>query len=355
MPLVSIITPTRNRPALLSEAIQSVLSQTFSDLEMLIVDDGSHPSVQPVVERFADSRLRYFFQQHGGCSAARNLAMQAARGKYIAFLDDDDLYHPEKLAREAAYLKTHPEIDMVGAGYRLLDRKNELITVHQPWLYTSELNANNCLNSSPLITCSVLLHRNVLHRLDHWFDPSFQQGEDTDFFMRLILTGARFAWVKKVHSDYRLLGKRDLTILLKIYPAYRRVLDKIFVRQDLPAHIAAQRQDVLTRLPLKFAWQAYTYQLDATAQRLLLRALLQEPRLANDLSYILLDELEKATRFSYYVEDPIQFIRYVFEHLPSPLRHLARHQQEMIDRVSRPPNPDSPVSYEDSKYEHGKS
>jgi len=336
MPTVSVITPTYNRSELLAQTIRSVLVQTFDDFEMLVVDDGSQESAQTIVKEVGDSRVRYIFQQHAGRSAARNCGLKAACGEFIAFLDDDDLYHPLKLAHETAFFSSNPDIELVGSGFRLLNNVDEVLTDWEPWLLKPILNAANCLYSCPLATCSVLIRRRALERMDQWFDPAFNMYEDSDFFLRLLLKGARFEWLRESLSDYRLSGERSLSVVPDMYKASRLVLEKIFKRTDLPPEIAGQQQDVLLHYNLTSAWRAYAYQLDITAQRSLLRALLQEPRLAEEMADRLLDSLSATARNTLYVRDASQYLDYVLDHLPAPLRHLAHRREELNKMISVP-------------------
>jgi glycosyltransferase involved in cell wall biosynthesis len=127
-----------------------VLAQTFEGWEMLIVEDGSDGAAGSVVAGFNDPRLRYIYQAHAGRSAARNRGLAAATGEFIAFLDDDDLYHPNKLAKEVAFLREHPEVDIVGSGFRLLERDGSVRTNWEPWLLKPDLNKTNCLYGCPI-------------------------------------------------------------------------------------------------------------------------------------------------------------------------------------------------------------
>jgi glycosyltransferase involved in cell wall biosynthesis len=98
-PIVSVIIPTYNAKALLVEAIDSVLSQTLTDFEVLVIDDGSTDGTAKAVKAIDDSRVHYYYKDNGGASSARNVGLDKAEGQYIAFLDSDDLYTPD-------YLKT---------------------------------------------------------------------------------------------------------------------------------------------------------------------------------------------------------------------------------------------------------
>lgn len=107
-PLVSVVIPTYNQPAFLREALDSVLAQTFADYEIIVVNDGSTDDTQEQLERYGD-RIRVITQDNQGIGRARNRGMDAASGRYIAFLDHDDLWHPAKLETQVAYMQEHPD------------------------------------------------------------------------------------------------------------------------------------------------------------------------------------------------------------------------------------------------------
>ncbi len=331
MPLVSIITATYNRPALLCEAIDSLLAQSFNDWEMVVLDDGSEPNVELVVATFSDHRLRYYYLDHGGLPAARNRGLELARGRYIGFLDDDDLYHPDKLAHEIAFLHANPEVKIVGSGYRLVDGTGNVRHIYEPWQRQPELNVANILYGVPIIPCSVLIAREAIERLDHHFDRAFDRGvgDDTDFFTRLILAGACFAWLPEVLSDYRRLHIRDGTVLLDSWHAYRQIYDKIFQLPDLSPEITRQRQSVLTHFELRYAWVAYATGATQAAQWFLLRALVQEPRLPGEQAQLIIEGVSAFAHNRIYVDDPAAYIDYILAHLPTPLQHLADRMAEI--------------------------
>lgn len=132
--LVSVVIPTRDRPRLLAEALGSALAQTWRDIEVLVVDDGSRPEARPVVERFDDRRVTYIRNDapRGG-AAARNRGIRASRGEYVAFLDDDDIWLPTKIEKQmAVFGRAPPEVGVVYCGNFVTDGKGSTLGVDHP-------------------------------------------------------------------------------------------------------------------------------------------------------------------------------------------------------------------------------
>ena len=103
--MVSIIIPTYNREKTILRAINSVLEQTYNDIEVIIVDDGSKDNTREIIESLNCSKIRYIYQENGGASKARNTGIRAAEGEYISFQDSDDYWYPDKLEKQLAKLK----------------------------------------------------------------------------------------------------------------------------------------------------------------------------------------------------------------------------------------------------------
>ncbi len=111
-PLVSVVMPTFNRAKLIVEAVRSVIEQSYQKVEIIVVDDGSTDNTKEVLEPFRNN-IHYLFTDNGGPAHARNIGMKAATGKYIAFLDSDDLYLPCKLELQVSFMERHPEVGLV--------------------------------------------------------------------------------------------------------------------------------------------------------------------------------------------------------------------------------------------------
>lgn len=109
---VSVIIPTYNRSNYVQQAVESVLNQTYNDYEILVIDDGSTDDTKRLLEKYAD-RIKYVYQTNQKVGAARNNGIRHAQGKYIAFLDSDDLWLPQKLERDVAYFEANPQVGLV--------------------------------------------------------------------------------------------------------------------------------------------------------------------------------------------------------------------------------------------------
>lgn len=130
-PLVSVCIPTFGQARWLAESLTSALDQTMSDLEVVVVDDASPDGTRHVVEAFRDPRVRYFRQPRTvGIAANRNACLQVARGRYVAWLDSDDVWEPSMLERQSSVLDARPEVGLVHGGFRLIDAEGDPV---RPW------------------------------------------------------------------------------------------------------------------------------------------------------------------------------------------------------------------------------
>jgi GT2 family glycosyltransferase len=188
-PAVSVIMAAFNGADHISETIASVLGQSFADFELIVVDDCSTDNTRQVLSGFADARLRVLStRENSGPVAARNLAAAAARGRYLAGLDQDDVCLPARFARQVAYLDAHPDVVVLGtatqrmAGGRLLaDRLGRRTT---PGFLRWMLHVSN-----PLVWSSVMLRMSAVERLAVFERVERQFAEDFDLYHRLAAAG----------------------------------------------------------------------------------------------------------------------------------------------------------------------
>lgn len=178
--------PVWNGDRYLVEAIESLLSQSLRDFELVIVDDGSEDRTREIVADYAqsDGRVRPVHAAHRGLVAALNNGCQVARGKYIARLDYDDIALPERLEKQAAYLEAHPRVAMVGAAFRYITAAGER-TIASVWPPTDDASIRQRLNEANCFChSSIMMRKDVVARVG-WYRQAFTDAEDYDLWMRL--------------------------------------------------------------------------------------------------------------------------------------------------------------------------
>jgi len=188
MSLVSVIIPVYNRLEYISEAIESVLAQTYKDYEIIIVNDGSSVNVEKVLSPYRNT-VKYFHQNHLGTAAARNNGINHSSGEYIAFLDDDDLFESEKLEKQVKKLEADPNLGFVFSDFYYFETKNpERKKIHSTKLSNVSRDefANSYFIHHDLAVSSFLVRRKSIESIG-LFDHNFDVNEDVDLWMRLFL------------------------------------------------------------------------------------------------------------------------------------------------------------------------
>jgi glycosyltransferase involved in cell wall biosynthesis len=193
MPAVSVITPAYNVAAYLGDAVRSALAQTFVDLELLIVDDGSTDGTAATAFQYAatDSRVRVLQKVNGGISSARNFALRQARGRFIAILDSDDVWLPEYLASQVEILEARPEVAIVtGNGWFLGGAADGELA--RPWPDARpHPDLASLLDDETAVFILSVFRRDVYEAIGE-FDESLRTNEDYDYWLRAACAGFRF-------------------------------------------------------------------------------------------------------------------------------------------------------------------
>lgn len=185
-PLVSVIIPTFNRAKLCARAIRSALAQTYSPLEVIVVDDGSTDgTAEAIAGEFGDS-IVLVRQPNGGVSAARNAGLARARGQYLAFLDSDDLWERDKVTHQVDWLEQNPDFGMIlcNIAVRGVDGANAGVIDRRPRLPRDGAILGDVIRNPSLVPSTVLIRRRVYEQLGG-FDPELRTAEDLDFHMRV--------------------------------------------------------------------------------------------------------------------------------------------------------------------------
>lgn len=256
MPLVSVIIPTYNRSQLLKQAIASVLSQTFADLEIWVVNDGSIDDTGEVVVAIGDPRVHYIYQVNSGLAAARNAGIRQAQGAYVAFLDDDDLWLAEKLERQVALFEQQPDLGLVTCGYQTINGQGVKLSEVRPWTWRPELTLNTWLFSCPTVPSAVMVRRDWLVKAELFDEGISRQAcgaEDWDLWLRLAVMGCPMAWTAEILCEYRIHSTSMVHHAARQRSSMLIVLDKLFKRDDLPAGVETAKNDVYSQALLRSA------------------------------------------------------------------------------------------------------
>jgi len=187
MPLISVILPVYNGETYLAEAIDSILAQTLRDFELIIVDDGSTDGSAQIIRAYAqhEPRIRSVkLEENVGLGAARNHGIAVARGKYLTFIDCDDVSAPQRLELQAGYLDAHPEIGVLGTcGQLLLEDLSTVIYVFRLPQQHAQI-AFDMLAGVAIILSSIMLRLDDARAVGGY--AKMRHGEDRDFSWRLL-------------------------------------------------------------------------------------------------------------------------------------------------------------------------
>ncbi|MCC5907089.1 MAG: glycosyltransferase family 2 protein [Balneolaceae bacterium] len=183
--LLSVIIPVYNGERYISDAIDSVLAQNYSPIEIIVVDDGSTDSTKKVLKKYKD-QIVYIYKKNGGISSARNAGLDAVKGEFIAFIDADDIWHPSKLKKQFSLFDEYKSLEIaIGLS---IDFEGTLIEKKEK---TFRLTLGNSLFKKP-----------VFKKVGR-FDEELELGEDTDWFFRARENNISVAVHKDVVTFYR--------------------------------------------------------------------------------------------------------------------------------------------------------
>ncbi len=331
MPQVSVIIPTRNRAQLLSEAIESVIDQTFSDFELIIVDDGSTDHTAEVVTGYRDRRVRYFPQEQQERGAARNRGVALSQGEFITFLDDDDWYMPKKLEIQVQALQANPNLGMVISGWDRVKESGEIVRSERPWLHHPNPALRDWLFAAMAHVAAVLIRRSWFD-LVGGFDHDLAPNEDTYLWFRLAQAGCPVAWVKEMVFRQRMHGNNSVRNLALVRKGKTAMLDTIFADNQLSTSLGMNKGSAYARVYLGFACLGYAADCIEDARLDLAEAVRLDPSLMENNADRILESVA-AYAWNHLTEDPNTFTNRVFLNLPDELSELKRLRRRAVTRT----------------------
>jgi glycosyltransferase involved in cell wall biosynthesis len=235
--LISVVIPTYNRAEVLLDAINSVLSQTYKNFEIIIVDDGSTDNTQEIIKKINDARIKYFYQENSGVSSARNKGIKTANGDYIAFLDSDDLWHPQKLEKQLAIFTKDKNIGLVSCNSLYQTFSGETVFVKKSFASNKKEVISYILSYPDKVytgTPTLMIKKDCFDKVGY-FDEQMSFCEDWDIFFRIALFYEIYfideilTYVRVQEDNSTKTGKSE-----KFGENYKKFLDKAFNNNDLP-------------------------------------------------------------------------------------------------------------------------
>ena len=240
-PTFTVVIPLYNTERYIAETLDSVLRQTYADFEVVVIDDASTDRGPEIVRDYMsrDRRVRMVTQDNRGLAGARNSGIRNARGRYIALLDADDLWMPEKLARHKAHLDANPQVAVSFAPSLLIDENGASLGLAQtPKL--DGIDAEHVFCRNPVGNGSAaVLRRSALDDIAFnietpggprtcWFDETFRQSEDIELWTRIVATTSwQFAGVETPLTLYRVNSGGLSADVEKQFASWRRFRDKL--------------------------------------------------------------------------------------------------------------------------------
>lgn len=297
--LVSVVIPVYNVERYIEEALDSVLTQTFTNLEVIVVDDQSPDNAIALVEKYHDPRIRIIRQKNRGLAGARNTGIRVATGKYIAFLDSDDYWQSNKLQVHVELMQNSPNCGVSFCSSLFVDENSQSLNRLQSPKKQKGFQASDIFCRNPIGNGSVpVILKSVLEKIafqsddkvsdgqpyQQYFDESMRQSEDVDCWTRIaILTATEFKYINQPLTNYRLNNEGLSADVDKQFTTWLRLLDKLksyapdFAEQYGSTAKAFQYRYLARRCVfqgqagsgLKLMWHAY---------RTNTLALMQEPR-----------------------------------------------------------------------------
>lgn len=228
-PKVSVIMPVYNAEKHLKYSIESILEQTFTDFEFIIINDGATDKSKSIIESYHDPRIRIVDnEENSGLAKVRNRGIDEAKAEYIAWLDADDISHPHRLEKQVQILEKNPEIGVCGTWVKTIGGE-----VNHKWRYptNSEFLRGRMLFDDPLATSSVMLRINLLVEYNQYFDLNFPPAEDYELWERLSCC-CKITNIPKILTYYRLHDnqtsiKNALKQKTSIWNVQKRQLEKL--------------------------------------------------------------------------------------------------------------------------------
>ena len=283
MPRVSVVIPTFNCERFIGRTVGSALRQTYRDFEIIVVDDGSTDGTQAVLAEYGEA-LHYIKQANQGASAARNAALSRATGEYIAYLDADDLWHPEKLAHQVEYLDAYPSCGFVHTEVAVIDEQDSVLHARFNKETGRTVPQGKCLRyilqRSHIQTLTVLERRSAFDRAGK-FDLRLPVAQDYLHWIQVALHGYEIGYLPEPLGQYRWRAGSLMSSQRRLLGDFAKIYEILLAEHRLEdVHGSEVRRLIDTQLYTNQRQLAYLERLEcsgAVARRRLRRLVQQWP------------------------------------------------------------------------------
>ena len=203
IPKITVLLPVYNCELYVQTAVESILNQTYTDFEFLIIDDASTDATLSILRKFDDARIQLIEKPvNSGYTNSLNYGLQLAKGEYIARMDGDDISHPERFAKQIAYLETHPEVVVCGTNQKILG-SDKLITLP----LSNEAIKIGLLWGNRIPHSSAMIKKNILEEHSIQYDTTTEPAEDYHLWIQLLAFG-KLCNLPEVLLEYRVYGNQ---------------------------------------------------------------------------------------------------------------------------------------------------
>ena len=283
MPRVSVVIPTFNCERFIGRTVGSALRQTYRDFEIIVVDDGSTDGTQAVLAEYGEA-LHYIKQANQGASAARNAALSRATGEYIAYLDADDLWHPEKLAHQVEYLDAYPSCGFVHTEVAVIDEQDSVLYARFNKETGRTVPQGKCLRDilqrSHIQTLTVLERRSAFDRAGE-FDLRLPVAQDYLHWIQVALQGYEVGYLPEPLGQYRWRAGSLMSSQRRLLGDFTKIYEILLAEHRLEeVHGSEVRRLIDTQLYTNQRQLAYLERVEcsgAVARRRLRRLVQQWP------------------------------------------------------------------------------
>lgn len=276
---VSVVIPTYNRARLLPEALDSALAQPWPGLEIVVVDDGSTDSTPAVIADYGARHpgvIRALRQANAGESIARNAGIEIAQSDFVAFLDSDNRWAPDKLQKQMSLFLSDPTLEFAFTGYVVFGDVPRQPVLLPSWHDSTEFALEQLLAGCCVNTSTVVARRSLFSRVG-LFDPTLRCCEDHDLWLRIATAGIRMRYIREALTDYRVHGGSVSGDPALSSLSAETVFQKLFASGTLPRPFQARSRFYLSRCYLNSACRYFEAGDGRQARRSLLRAFASRP------------------------------------------------------------------------------